>query len=512
MKEIRLFNTRRIPAAWLTLLLLSASLAACGDTATAGGAEGQTTISAAGSEAVTEAVTEPAEYVDPGVDYGGETVTIGAIDYYTTGVVNNWKACDYCEVFSYEENGDPLNDAIFQRNRDVSETLNVAIELYSFETLGNMGSDMRKLIMAAEDIIDIALINGSSLKSIIGGNMLVDLNTIPTVDFSHTWWDQNSREELTIMDSMYAVTGDISLYISYAPIVYFFNKNLVETLSMDDPYALVRSGDWTLDRMIRMSTDASSDLNGDGTMDPVTDRFGMMLEPPTMERSILSVGVNLTTKDKDGIPYLDVDVDGATKLTETMAPFMNNANTTLLSSKISGYNNVFSDLFLPTFMEDRALFFSNQLLVALNLRNMSADFGILPQPKMDENQKDYYCTIADWWGTFAAVPITNMSLDMTGHVMDAMGYYGQKLVTPAYIETTVLDKALRDDDSAEMVNLILSNRVYDLAEFYDWGGVFTMFSSFSTAPNKQFASSFASSEKKIIAAIEKTIGEIQSGE
>ncbi len=510
MKQQLQQTTRRTPTALLALLLLASALVACGDS----GASADTAQTTAQTDTtpVTEAVTESAEYVDPGVDYGGEPFTIGAIDYYTTGEVNNWIACDYCEVFSFEQNGEPLNDAIYNRNQMISDKLNTKIELYSFGSLGNMGTDMRKLVMAAEDVIDLALINGSGLKTIIGGNMLVDLNTIPTVDFSHTWWDQNSREELTIMDSMYAVTGDISLYISYAPIVYFFNKNLVETLSMEDPYTLVNEGKWTLDKMIKMSTDAAYDLNGDGTMDPVTDRFGMMLEPPTMERSILSVDVNLTTKDKDGVPFLDVDVERATKLTETMAPFMNDANVTLLSSKIKGYNNVFSDLFLPTFMEDRALFFSNQLLVALNLRNMEADFGILPQPKLDEAQKDYRCTIADWWGTFAVVPITNVSLEMTGHVMDAMGYYGQKLITPAYIETTVLDKALRDDASAEMVNLILSNRVYDLAEFYDWGGIFTMFSTFSTSPTKQFASTYAKIESKVTKAIEKTIEEIQSGE
>ncbi len=508
MKQTQNAKNRRLPAIMPVLLLLALSLAACGDSV---GTTDAVTTAPTETAAQTEAVTEPAEYVNPGVDYGGETFTVGAIDYYTTGEANNWIACDYCEVFSFEENGEPLNDAIFRRNQLIAETLNTKIELYSFHSLGNMGTDMRKLVMAAEDIIDVALINGSGLKTVIGGNMLVDLNTIPTVDFSHTWWDQNSRDELTIMDSMYAVTGDISLYISYAPIVYFFNKNLVETLALDDPYKLVRDGKWTLEKMIEMSTDASADLDGDGTMDPVNDRFGMMLEPPTMERSILSVGVNLTTKDKDGVPYLDVDVEGASKLTETMTPFMNNASTTLLSSKISGYNNVFSDLFLPKFMEDKALFFSNQLLVALNLRNMSADFGIIPQPKMDENQEDYYCTIADWWGTFAVVPITNTSLEMTGHVMDAMGYYGQELITPAYIETTVLDKALRDDDSAEMVNLILSNRVYDLAEFYDWGTIFTTFSQLATNTKAQFASQYAKIEKRVISAIEKTIEEIEAG-
>ncbi|MBQ8577349.1 MAG: hypothetical protein IJ449_05200 [Clostridia bacterium] len=496
-----------IGAALALLLLATAAISACADADTV---SDTVTTAAPQTGETTEAIeTEAPEYTAPGADYGGESFTVGAVDYERAGRSFSWKAAGYCEVFTDEENGDPINDAIYQRNLAIAETLNVKLDLYLFSELGQISAEFRKLVLAAEDVMDIAMVNAVGLPNVIGSGLLVDLNTLPGVDFTHSWWDQTAREEMTILDSMYAATGDISLFMSFAPISYFYNKHLVETLDLEDPYTLVRSGTWTLDKAIEYSTAAASDLNGDGNMDPTQDRFGMLCESTSLIYAAHAAGVNLTSKDSEGAPYLDVALERAVSLTDTLVPFFNDSSVTLLSNYQKGYNNVFTDLFLPMFQEDRAMFYNNQLLVALNLRDMNTDFGILPPPKLDEAQKDYLCPINDHWGTFAVMPVTNSNAEMTGHVLEAMGYYGQKYVISAYIETTVLDKAIRDEDSAEMVSLILDNRVYDLASFYNWGGINTLFSTLATSPNKEYTSELAKIEKKVNKLIAETVDTIR---
>ena len=162
------------------------------------------------------------------------------------------------------------------------------------------------------------------------------------------------------------------------------------------------------------------------------------------------------------------------------------------------------------FCENRALFFTNQLMVALNLRDMDADFGIIPTPKYDETQKDYMCPINDWWATFLVVPVTNSKYDMTGHVIEALGYYGQQYIRPAYFETTVQGKTLCDEASIEMLNLILDNRVYDLASFYNWGNVFQMYNDIAYNTRLNYSSEYAKIEKKAKAALEDTIELLRS--
>ena len=99
---------------------------------------------------------------------------------------------------------------------------------------------------------------------------------------------------------------------------------------------------------------------------------------------------------------------------------------------------------------------------------------------------------------------------MTGHVLDCMGYYGQQIVTPAYIDTTVMGKALRDDDSAEMLKIILDGRTYDIANYYNWGNINTKVTTDLVSGNRtDFASTFATIEPNVAAALQKTIDTIQ---
>ncbi len=499
-------HTFKYSAILLSALIISSASISCGETSDV--TTETTTNVPVSTEAVTEAVT--AEYTAPEVDYAGETFTVGAIALPVNS--SPWKAVNYCEIFSSEENGDPLNDAIYQRNLAVSETLNINIECYPYESFDRSISDFTKLIMAGEDLIDISLSHSWGMPNLLGTGALVDLLTLPNVDFSHSWRDQKSGDELLLGDKMYSITGDISLQINYAPIVYYFNKEIVNQLSLEDPYSLVRDGKWTIDQVKKMSSEAAADLNGDGEMTETEDQYGLLCQADTLAFTAYAADVSITDKDQDGLPYLNVNMERASSVCEQMVPFMNDSNITLQSYATTkgSYGNIYFDLFLPMFCENRALFFTNQLKVALNLRDMNADFGILPTPKYDETQKDYMCPISDWWATFLVVPVTNSKYDMTGHVIEALGYYGQQYLRPTYIDTTVRGKTLRDEDSSEMLDLIFNNRVYDLASFYNWGNVFQMYNSIAANTRLNYTSEYAKIEKKAQAAIEETIALLQS--
>ena len=58
--------------------------------------------------------------------------------------------------------------------------------------------------------------------------------------------------------------------------VLFFNKKLIEEYDLDDPYALVKSGEWTLDRLFSMSSEMLLDLNGDGEIKARTTSSGSL--------------------------------------------------------------------------------------------------------------------------------------------------------------------------------------------------------------------------------------------
>ena len=482
-------NSIRLISVFLALLLLTSC----------GGGTAADTDAAAENETVTEtaAETEPPEYTAPDVDY-----------YSQGGGV--WKAQDYCEAYA-DATGDPLHDAIFERNNVVEEELNVNLEAYSFSKLGNVaGGELKTLVLAGETIVDLASLPGQSMPAVLSAGICLDLHDVPNVDFSRSWWDASSVETFDIMGTLYAVTGDFNLITSFSPITYFFSKQLAEQHHLEDPYTLVKEGKWTLDVSMQMAETVATDVNGNGTVDILDDHFGIMLESVSMTSAVLAGGVHLTEKDADGKPVLAVDQELAANIVEKLQPFFFNDKVTMHNGRINGYGNVFTELFLPAFQENRGLFYNNQLLVALDLREMDADFGILPHPKYSEEQAAYYGPVNYHWATFDVVPITNGRLDMTGYLMDALGYHSQQIVTPTYVEKTIQGKSLRDEESIEMLEIILDSRVYDLASIYDWGGISSMFNELGNSATKQFASTYAGKEKGTVAAIEKTIAEIEA--
>lgn len=493
---------KKITAYILFISLLSMLIVSCSDANENLGSNNDTQSNP--QKETTAAVTEEViEFVDPNVDYGGRTITMAAYKSDTYF----WHAASYCDVFAEAENGDPINDALFTRNRAVEELLNVKIELYPVDISSRViDAAVTKLILAGDDTVDVAFVMGAGLPNMLGkGDMCVDLNQIPTLDLTHSWWDQNSIEKLSILNKIFVVTGDISLYTQFSPLVLYVNKTLVDDYSLENPYDLVRSGKWVIDKMIEMIREVSHDVNGDGVMG-TEDCYGISVEPTSPSYLLVSCNIQYTEKDANDIPQIIINNQRTIDVIEKLVPVFRDKTLSIFSDDhLSKYSNVFYDYMLPTFIDNRLLFNYNQILISMELRSMEADFGIVPSPKYDEAQDGHYMLTNNAWASFVLVPVTNKDYEFTGNVLDAMGYYSQQYVTPAFIDTTVRNKAIRDEDSAEMIELIHKSRTYDLAIYYNWGGVYALFSTMTKNNNVNFASEYAKIESKVLSELQTTI-------
>jgi len=122
------------------------------------------------------------------------------------------------------------------------------------------------------------------------------------------------------------------------------------------------------------------------------------------------------------------------------------------------------------FANDQVLFYSRYLCIIKKYRDMETDFGILPYPKYDEAQKDYYSSVSPYGCSFVCVPVVVENPEMTGAVLEYMACESRDIVTPAYYDVTLQGKILRDEESTEMLDIILSSRVFDLGWYYEIGG------------------------------------------
>jgi len=442
-------------------------------------------------------------------NYGGYTFRIAGFNSYGGG----WKAFDYSEVASETISGDPINDAVYNRNAKVEELYNIKIKEVLYGGLSDDYSSviakMTNIVMAGSDEFDAGLSPGNSMPKLIGTkNMTYDLFSIPEFDLAASWWDQNCVKNFSLAGKLHSVSGDISLWNSMGLVVFYANKKIIKDCGLENPYDLVRSGKWTWDKMGEMARGAVRDINGDGVIDRF-DQIGIASEEGTMGEAVLCAGERFSYKDADDMPVLNTNYDRISAVLDKAMPVLRSEEYAYASSDLYGkYPNPYFNFTMPKFQENQTLFYTQQLMVALDLREMEADFSVLPFPKLDENQDQYYSCATDYFVTYAWLPVTGGETARSGNILQAMGYYSQQMVIPALFDVTITNKALRDEDSLEMLEIIKNSRVYDFFTIYNWGDMLNIYNNIYNKRTNNLFSAVEKSTGKIEAAMKKTIDEL----
>ena len=104
-------------------------------------------------------------------------------------------------------------------------------------------------------------------------------------------------------------------------------------------------------------------------------------------------------------------------------------------------------------------------LIAPKMRAMEDDYGVLPYPKMDENQEDYRTYLLTRTGVFMLpVTITDDKLDKLGYIVETLSAYSHQYLRPAIYDVSLGGKAVRDEESLEMLDFIMARRGFDFSQ------------------------------------------------
>jgi hypothetical protein len=156
------------------------------------------------------------------------------------------------------------------------------------------------------------------------------------------------------------------------------------------------------------------------------------------------------------------------------------------------------------FQNNQALLMYIRMTEIEGLRGMDTDFGILPFPKYDENQKNYLSLVNASIGSALSVPST-ADPEASSAVLEAMAYESRYTLLPAYYEVMLKNKISRDSDSEEMLNIIFGNMTYDLGGIYDFGGIVGELMYHTMTFKRTMASFYEKNESKANKDIEKLV-------
>lgn len=483
----------------LAVLLLAAVLlgTSCGGGTT-------TTAETTGGETDAQTATETLSPLDqtvaalPEKDYGGYEFTI--MDRSTDHIP--WETYD---VYAESENGDAINDAVYQRNRVLEELYNIKIVESPIQ---NPTDNMQKLIIAGDDSIDVFMDGLNALTKLTIGNMLYDYNEIPEIQLDQHWWDQQMRTELSVNGKCFFATGDISVMDNEATWCILFNKKMIEDYDLDDPYVLVREGVWTFDKMYEMAKAVAADVDGDGKMTGA-DQFGFLTEVYNVYALWVGGDNMIIEKDANDLPVSSMYNERSATVYDKVLEMQFDTSVSAIAG--SAVFPAYSDMNV-CFTEGRGLFDYGAMALVSDFRESETDFGILPSPKLDMTQERYCNTFSPYNLMAYAIPATASDISRVGTIMEAMAQVSEHILTPAYMDVSLVGKFIRDNESEEMIELVLATRSYDLGAIYQWGNSFSIFNGAAKTKAGTFASQVEKNKKSLDNAIQKYIDQLNSAE
>ena len=293
--------------------------------------------------------------------------------------------------------------------------------------------------------------------------LLYDLNSVPGIDLTKSWWDQKANESLAMNGVMFFSTGEITTSDNNAAFVIMFNKDLMRNYALDDPYSLVYDGKWTMSKFAELCKTVTEDLNQDGKMDE-NDRFGLLVWDDSVVGIVNAAGQRCCTIE-----------DGEIKLTLY--------NETTISALETYFSIAYDTQYAFTYQRngsgtdfekmlwegDHGLFWTTYMGIVPTFREMESDFGLLPYPKLTEEQDTYYSTVAPFNSQFICVPLVQDDIERTGTITEALAYYGKEIVTPVYYDVNLIGQTTRDEESADMLDIIFNSFVFDIGYYYQIG-------------------------------------------
>ncbi|MBO7405403.1 MAG: hypothetical protein J6V24_10625, partial [Clostridia bacterium] len=125
-------------------------------------------------------------------------------------------------------------------------------------------------------------------------------------------------------------------------------------------------------------------------------------------------------------------------------------------------------------------------------RDMEPGYGVIPNPKLDEAQQEYYhlvdpCTCA-WF-----MPAAPVDPDFTDQIFTAWAYHSNDM-REAYYEKTLKHKRMNAPEDSEMLDLIFTSLRYQVSQLCDLG-IASVINNAYTSGN--LASTYARAEKNI---------------
>ncbi len=361
--------------------------------------------------------------------------------------------------------GDIVRDQVYRRNEKVQDRLGITIinKKSDTKTWADYGVELNTLTNTAdENTFQIIYTMGNSATYTKESDLFHNLADYPMLSLSSPWWKLDAMTNLSFDgETLYYGVGDIAITTYNKAGAIFVNSRIYNAKyehGMDGLYDLVIDGNWTLEELHNRAKESYQDPDNDG-LDPMqaNDVLGFAIGTQVRLKAMeYGFDVRRWSRDEMGGVQLDYDLERASTAVKLMNDLITNNEGVYYQS---GYIST------GDFTRGNILFVENQLGMLMNLGKMEDNFGVLPTPKLDKNQKEYTTEIQES-STLVTIPKFCGDPTFSSVVVEALCAESYRIVVLPYIETCMKVQYVRESRVGKIIDIILKSADKDYFGLY----------------------------------------------
>lgn len=405
---------------------------------------------------------DPPKYVDPfegkKFDFKGTTVRF-AIAGAKRGDLNDDA---YRSIDADENNGDPIVESVYTRNKSIEERINVVIDVVKCTDNKSLKEYITPMALCGDDRVDWMVANQKNDIDICFDEYVLDLArqntgtyTFNYIDINNPWWSKDYIDKYQFADELYWLSGPISLKYLGGMSCVFVNEDLYNEYLKKDHGSLadlVLDGNWTVDQMAKMCADiykaSGGQVNGVN-----------MFEENDVKRLMVGAGFSLEgTNEFGGKAILDVTANSDI-ISKVKSVFSDKEGI----GSLSEYSNS-----VDGFVNGKQLFMYGDISKAYELKEMNGNLLEVPMPKLDKNQEEYRCLMSDD-NQIMGLMYTSSRIKEATVTLELMAADAYANTVYKYYDNLLDNKFSTNYDTFTMVSLILDSAYIDFGMAWENG-------------------------------------------
>lgn len=423
------------------------------------------------------------------------------------------------EVLPQESSDSGLQDAVKTRNDLIEERFGITLKEFRTEAQTNMVSVIRTNAVAGVSEYDLVMPYMSDAATLAMEGLFFDLAKTEHIHLNESYYDQGAVSGLSVTGKNYFATGDLSLLSFACTHAMIFNKDMIRENGLENPYELVENGEWTIDKLQEMARKVTAESDGVSGWG-YADTYGFLVNGNFAGSMFIGAGHRFTSKNANDEPVISINDSGAVNAIEKISALINDKGATaqivdgsdFYTSAVAAGKNVWTAA-NEVVANKTVLFRAIALIDVFDMGQYDCNFGVLPTPKLDTAQEQYYNRVSTLYASCVAIPINVKDLTMSAVITDALMQASTDTIKKAYFDVIMKGRKIADLESEKMLDIIFDSRVYDLGSIYNWGGtseydtnsITGFLNSVAFSSTKEFASSWESIASMVQTAMEDTI-------